>query len=233
MQFFVKIITSILFFSIASCSFLNSETVIVTIDSDPTGAKIYVDDIYYGDTVKEISLIPDRNHYLRLQKDGYQAVVVEMETAFLLRKYDRRRDYARCRLDRLGSIFVFPIFGLKSLYCRDFTKKLYSFELVPAINFFSNNPMTENKIPFRPYGQIHQPPQFDNQKVDQKNTSPNPASDFKNANPEDNSDSSQNDLPTSRPIFNNQSEFVNDGNESTTANQNFNNKTRVDYYNWR
>ncbi len=133
MRFSVKIIIPLLILSFSSCSFKNKLAVYVTIDSEPT-SKIYIDDIYYGDTAKEISLVPDKNYNLRLVKDGYQVINYEMKTKFSMRK-NRQEESSRCMFDLLGSVFVVPIMGLKSTYCRDFEKEIYSFELSPIYSY--------------------------------------------------------------------------------------------------
>ena len=223
MLFIAKIIVLFLILSTFSCSFLNSHAVVITVDSDPIGAKIYIDDVYYGNTVREISLIPDKNYHLKLQKDGYKAVNVEIKTTFSFRKYDLQADYARCRLDFLGSILIFPLFALKSPQCRDFTQKLYSFDLVPETSSSLNNfPMVGKTLPSKPFYYDYQS-QPNNQKSNQESSASNLS---------DNLESYQNSLPKQQVIFNNRSEFINDGNEIDTANQNFGRKYQMDYYNW-
>jgi len=128
MRSIIKIITPFLIFSITSCSFLNNPHVEVTIDSDPIGAKIYIDDIYYGNTARVVKVVPDKSRNLRLEKDGYETINIEMKPKFSMRK--GREGSARCNLDLLGSFLILPIIGLKSVYCRSFTEELYNVELL-------------------------------------------------------------------------------------------------------
>ena len=218
MRFSLKIIVIILIFSISSCAFKNQPTVFVTIDSEPSGAKIFVDDIYYGDTAKAISLIPNKNHHLRLIKDGYQTINYDLETKFSMRK-NRQEEYGRCKVDLIGSIFIFPIMGLKSLYCRDFTKELYNFELTQIAEAPSQK--SQNIAPPFSYQNYYAPNNL-------------PAQTNKN-NPAIEVQENKRAVPA-QPLFNNRSEFVNDGNEAAVGNseenKNFNHK-KVDYYNWQ
>ena len=216
MRFLARIILSILVLNISSCALRNQPTVIITVDSEPSGAKILIDGIYYGDTAKEVRLIPDKNYHLRLVKDGYQVIDYEMETKLTLRK-NRQEENNRCKADLIGSVLIFPIIGLKSLYCRDFTKELYSFELtqIPetprpttqnsSTPFSSQNYYAPSNLP----GQVNKNPPILEVLEDGKRTN----------------------IPSSQPLFNSHSEFVNDGND--VENQNFNRKPKIDYYNWQ
>ncbi len=220
MKFLAKIPKLILIFSFSSCSFSNQPKVLVTIDSDPAKAKIYIDDVYYGDTTQAIGLTPNKNYNLRLMKDGYRSVNYEMETKFTMRR-NRPTEAARCKLDLLTSFLLFPIAGLKSFYCRDFTKELYSFEMEPDLLGNTTVVAQPPAVPpsWRKYYTMEQSP---NQI--QKQSAENLDIDINiNQTPK---------LPTSKPfLFNNQSEFLNDGNESVE--KNFNRKHKMDYYNWQ
>lgn len=211
-----RFLNLIIVFLVTSCSFLNDPSVQVTIDSDPAGAKIYVDDVYYGTTAKAINVVPTKkNRHLRIEKDGYKAVDIEMESKFSMRR--GREGYSNCKMDLLGSFFILPIFGLKSVNCRSFTKELYSVELSAVV---VNKPQQDN-IPQQDYTPFstrsyYFPPQT---QEENKNTISIP-------------DVSQSNQSQQSPIFNNQSEFINNGNEAG-LNQNFNHKSKIDYYNWQ
>lgn len=124
-----KILTFLLIVSsIASCANRNNKEVLIAIDSDPTGAKIYIDDKYYGQTVRQVSLVPNKNYHLRLVKDGYKTVDTFMETEFSMRKR-RAADYRRCKGNLTFSFLLFPLIALNKAYCRDFTKSIYYFDL--------------------------------------------------------------------------------------------------------
>ncbi len=222
MQLVLKITSLILILSTTSCAFFNNKTVPVTINSYPTGAKIYVDDVYYGVTAKEIDVIPDKTHRLKLVKDGYRNVEMDMETKFSLR--NGQPGYSKCKLDLLGSIFILPIVGLKSLYCRDFTQKLYyaDLEALPAPVDNSAAEPIQNYTPFSARN-YYLPPAITEQN---QNSSPIP-----NVVP-NNVDPNQKSAYEVQPLFNNQSEFVHNGNDVNSAG-NVNQKSKVDYYNWQ
>ncbi len=87
MRLLIKISTLLL--SITSCAVSNNATVPITVSSDPIGAKIYIDDIYHGNTATGIDLILDqKKHTLRLVKYGYETVNIDMEIGFIQRLYD-------------------------------------------------------------------------------------------------------------------------------------------------
>jgi hypothetical protein len=225
MRFIIKIITPFLIFSIASCSFLNNPHVEVTIDSDPAGAKIYIDNVYYGNTTRVIKVVPDKNHNLRLEKDGYETVNIEMKTRFSMRK--GREGASKCRLDLVGWFLIAPLWGLTSFHCRSFTEDLYNVELSPIT------------VPQQPQNfltpQGYSPPNYS--PFSTRNYYWTPQSQPDNAAVPDNSQvngvkDNQNISSSQQPIFNNQSEFINNGNEFG-SNQNFNRKSKIDYYNWQ
>jgi hypothetical protein len=216
MVFLIRFLNLILVLFFTSCSFLNNPAVQVTIDSDPAGAKIYVDDVYYGTTTKAINVVPTKkNRHLRIEKDGYKAVDIEMESKFSMRR--GREGYSNCKMDLLGSFLILPIFGLKSIHCRSFTKELYSVELSAIV---VNRPSQDSVVPqdYTPFStrSYYFPPQT---QEENKNTISTP-------------DISQINQAQQPPIFNNQSEFINNGNEAG-LNRNFNHKSKIDYYNWQ
>ncbi len=212
-----KIISLILvIFSTSSCAFLNLKTTPVTINSEPGGAKIYIDDIYIGTTPKEIDVVPDKKpHNLRLVKDGYKTATMNMETKLSLRK--NQAGYSKCKMDLINSVFILPIFGLTSVYCRDFTQRVYDAELVLLpTQQFSPEPAPQAPFSSRSY---YLPPSI-SQGINQRIQSI------------DNQTINQNMAAPPQPIFNNQSEYINNGNEPEVR-QNFNYKDKVDYYNWQ
>lgn len=133
---------------LSSCAYLrNPAEVMVTIDSEPIGAKIYIDDKYYGDTVRQIYLVPNKDYNLKLVKDGYQTVNDVMRTE---RSFRRKRsiDKRRCKSDMIFSPLVLPFFSLMSDKCRDFEKKVYFLEMPKA------------GMPFMDVGYQNVPPQY-------------------------------------------------------------------------
>ncbi len=209
------ILACVVILSTSSCAFFNLKTVTVTVNTDPGGAKMYVDDIYYGVTPNEIDVVPDKTHNLRLIKDGYKTASINMETKLSLRR--GQPGYSKCKMDVLGSVFILPIFGATSVYCRDFTQRVYSTELVPLIVVQPDPTPPPTPFASRSYYLPPIAPQEMNQKIQ----------------PMDNEGVNQNRTAApQQPIFNNQSEYINNGNESR-LNQNYNNPDKIDYCNWQ
>lgn len=141
-----RVIILIILFSLSACSFLNPKTVSVVISSRPSDAKIYIDDVYYGDTAKEIDLVPSKNYKLKIVKDNYRVAALDMDTKFSFRR-GRQQEFLRCQLDFLTSILIIPFFGLKSVHCRDFVSTVYIAELKPIEQAQQEEPnnMRQNK----------------------------------------------------------------------------------------
>lgn len=129
MSFKVTLTISFLSIFLSSCAFLgNPSEVMVTIDSEPLGAKVYVDGEYKGDTTRQIYLVPNKNYNLQLVKDGYQTVNEIMKTKLSFRT-QRNIDRRRCKSDMIFSPLILPFFSLISDKCRDFEKKVYFIEM--------------------------------------------------------------------------------------------------------
>ncbi|MFT6077685.1 MAG: hypothetical protein ACJA02_000208 [Myxococcota bacterium] len=126
-NFFSKIVSLAFIFFISSCSSQKTPTNL-TFDTYPKGAKVYIDDVYYGDTVKQVRLIASKDYRLRLDKDGYQSIESEIKTKFSLRPKNTAKRI-KCRLNFIGSVLIFPIFSLKN-HCLSFTKTVYQFKMV-------------------------------------------------------------------------------------------------------
>jgi hypothetical protein len=210
---FKIIVTLIIVFNLASCAYLSKDTVDITIASDPTGAKIFIDNVDYGTTNSEIKLVPNHSYNLRIVKDGYRPVEMTMDTQFTFRK-GRTREYNRCIADAIGSIFILPIYSLNSVRCRDFTKILYSADLEPAPQMRQQS--NSAGMPFPIFNRNYYFPSA--------NQNPNPA-----AQPVPVIDQNR---VGNQPVFNNQSEFVGSGND-VNGSENYNNKSKIDYYNWQ
>lgn len=155
-MFFALRVTAVIFLIFSGgCSYLNKKEVVVLVSSNPIDAKIYIGDQYYGDTPKEIELIPSKDYNILLKKDGYIPSSFMLESEYSLRKSARYdgNDKRRCALDAIGSIFVVPYFALKSVYCRNFTRNKYFIELVeaPQRPIENNHPSQTSRPYVRPF----------------------------------------------------------------------------------
>jgi hypothetical protein len=54
----------------------------IRVDSQPSGASVYINGIDKGSTPQSLSLGRDEDHVLTFQKDGYEDVVVEVKKQF-------------------------------------------------------------------------------------------------------------------------------------------------------
>jgi hypothetical protein len=108
----------------SSCAFFNDKDIYVPIKSRPSGANVYIDGKYFGDTPTRIKLDPSKNHRATLVKKGYGTSSVDLETWYSVRG-GRGADNARCALDALGVMLIIPAFSFYSVRCRDFKKREY------------------------------------------------------------------------------------------------------------
>ena len=67
-------------FLIASCSFLNEKHVMVPINSSPSGASVYIDGQFYGETPTSVKLVPDKDYRATVVKRGYGSSNIDLET---------------------------------------------------------------------------------------------------------------------------------------------------------
>jgi hypothetical protein len=119
---------------INSCANFNNKYVTVPIKSTPSGASIYIDNRYLGQTPTTVKLVPDRNYQATIIKKGYGSSTIDMETWYSVRG-GRGGDTTRCALDALGVMLIIPIFSFYSVKCRDFKKSEY------AVNIGNNDYM--------------------------------------------------------------------------------------------
>ncbi len=90
-----------------ACSFANSSTVRVPINSNPPGASVTIDGKNYGQTPVFAELKPSKNYKATISKAGFTPATIDMETWYSLRDGDGA-DGKRCMAD-VGS-FVLPYF---------------------------------------------------------------------------------------------------------------------------
>ncbi|MCE3255053.1 MAG: hypothetical protein K0R25_547 [Rickettsiaceae bacterium] len=224
-------VSSLMLISVStSCAFSNLKTVSLTIGTDPVGASIYVDGVYYGKTATEINVVPDKNYSVRLEKEGYQTINFELESRFSMRK-GRDGENTTCKMDLLGSVLIFPIMGWKSVYCRDFTQRLYNFDLAVVER---REPVGMDPIPphliernYYPASQA-QPLVKDDQSAQDPVFTPDPV----DATEKKNIDAEVEQIPFSPPDNSNQQEQLKGDNENLGG-QSFNRKIKDDYNGWQ
>ena len=119
-----------LIFTVSSCAFFNDKEVSLPIKSNPSGASIYIDGQYFGQTPAQVRLIPDKNYKATIAKKGYGSSNISLESWVSAREKRGGADMARCFLDMAGVMLVVPIVSFMSVHCRDFKQKEYLVNLV-------------------------------------------------------------------------------------------------------
>lgn len=109
----------------SSCAMMfNSKEVEVAINSNPSGAYIYIDGQNYGKTPATLYIEP-KNYQVTLSKPGYGSTQIQLDTWQAIRR--KQGDGSRCVADLLGSMLVVPFYSVMwSVYCRDFKQPEYS-----------------------------------------------------------------------------------------------------------
>jgi len=126
-----KIISAILLLALTSCSFFNKKIVPLSINSNPSGADLYIDGNYYGRTPITINIEPKKDYSAILMKQGYGKSSLTLETWHSIRENRGGADMARCIFDSLGVMLIIPAFGLYSSHCRDFKIPNYKVNIRP------------------------------------------------------------------------------------------------------
>ncbi len=112
-------------FGISSCAFFNDRNVDIAINSNPSGADIFIDGKNYGKTPTVVNIEP-KPQIVTLSKEGYGTGQLKLETWGAVRTDvmgNRTSDGTRCWLDMMSVVFFFNAFTTK---CADFTQKEYS-----------------------------------------------------------------------------------------------------------
>ncbi|MBN2361038.1 MAG: PEGA domain-containing protein [Deltaproteobacteria bacterium] len=73
----------------------------VEIASAPVSARIYIDGVYRGATPLTISNLPAGDHFLRIERNGYDRIVGVLE---VIARRTRKSDYSLIALPRLGDL---------------------------------------------------------------------------------------------------------------------------------
>jgi len=120
-----KIINIIAVFSLSACSFFNNKFVELSVDSNPRGANIYINDQLYGKTPAVINVEP-KDLFVILDKPNYgmTSFKASIFTGSIRTKANGKinADGARCLLDMSSVIFFFQVYTGK---CADFKEKQY------------------------------------------------------------------------------------------------------------
>jgi hypothetical protein len=114
---------------LSSCSFFNKKTVELGIDSSPSGAEIYINDQYKGETPAIINIPPQEN-FVTLNKRGYGTT--SFKTPIFMGAIRTKADGSinadgvRCLLDMASVIFSFHAYTGK---CADFKEKQHKINI--------------------------------------------------------------------------------------------------------
>jgi len=119
-----------------SCAyFFNDKEVDVSINSNPSGADIFIEGKNYGKTPATIHIIP-KSYNVSLVKEGHGSTQFQMEWWQAIR--EKEGEGGRCLADALGTMLVLPAFSFASVYCREFKQKEY-FVDIPYLGAASKN----------------------------------------------------------------------------------------------
>jgi hypothetical protein len=100
-----------------SCAMIfNEKNVDVSIDSNPSGADIFIEGRNYGKTPRTLNIEP-KNYMVVLTKEGYGSTQLQLESWVTARN-------GKCMADALGAMFIVPLYSMYwSGYCNDFKEK--------------------------------------------------------------------------------------------------------------
>lgn len=131
-----KILNIILILLLSSCSFFNNKLVELSLDSNPRGANIYINDKFYGRTPALINIEP-HDTFVIFDKPNYGMTSIKASTftGSIRTKANGKinADGVRCLLDLSSIIFFFQAYTGK---CADFKEK----------QIFANIPNNSNKL---------------------------------------------------------------------------------------
>jgi hypothetical protein len=135
-----KIISStFLILLCSSCSFFNKKTVDVSINSNPSGASVYIEGKNYGQTPLTLNIEP-KPYDAVIVKEGYGSINHHMDIWYGTIRTDidgeRTADGTRCFLDTMSLLFAFNAWN--ATRCGDFKEKVHNV-IIPRSNNFSAN----------------------------------------------------------------------------------------------
>lgn len=117
MKILSKIALIALVISACSCAMISNEkNVDVSIDSNPSGANIFIEGRDYGKTPATLNIQP-KNYTVVLTKEGYGSTQFKLESWATIRN-------GKCMADALGAALILPLYSMYwSGYCDDFKEK--------------------------------------------------------------------------------------------------------------
>lgn len=102
----------------SSCALMfNDNMAEVSINSDPSGADIFIEGKNYGRTPATIK-IEAKNQTVILTKEGYGSAQLNLETWYTAKN-------GKCLADALGSMLIVPAYSFISGKCSEFKEKEY------------------------------------------------------------------------------------------------------------
>ncbi len=125
MKMIYKLSLGVFLIFTSSCAFFNDRVVSVAINSNPTGADIFIEGQNYGRTPAVLTIEP-KNYTVVLNKEGYGSAQLNLSTWGTIRTDtfgNTTADGTRCLLDSVSVIFFFNVFTSK---CADFKQKEYN-----------------------------------------------------------------------------------------------------------
>lgn len=161
-----KIVNIIAVFLLSSCSFFNNKFVELSVDSNPRGANIYINDQNYGKTPAVLNIEP-KDLFITLDKPNYGMTTFKVDTFLgsIRTKANGKinADGVRCLLDLSSVIFFFQAYTGK---CADFKEKKHFISIPRNSNTlidhnYINNYSSQNqqKHGFQPFYSEQNSPQ--------------------------------------------------------------------------
>lgn len=135
--------------TINACSFANKSTVIVPINSNPSGANIYIDGKNFGQTPAFVELTPNKNYKASISKLGYNTANVDMETWYSVRD-GADADGGRCMADVASFIVPYLVVLLFAPEkCGSFKQSDYFVDLTGGgpLSYLDPAPQNSNQNP--------------------------------------------------------------------------------------
>jgi len=104
----------------SSCAMLSNDKLdVVTIESTPPGADIFIEGVNYGKTPRTLNIIP-KEYNITVKKSGYGSA--QIKTSYLAAAKNKS-----CVADSMAAMLIVPIYSFYySGYCNQFKKKSYS-----------------------------------------------------------------------------------------------------------
>ncbi len=143
MKFKLRVIAALALITLSSsCSFFNSNTVEVAINSTPSGADVFIEGKNYGRTPLVMNIQP-KPYNAVVVKEGYGSTNLNMDIWYgTIRTNvdgEKTADGSRCLLDMMTLIFSFNAWNAER--CGDFKQKTYEVIIPRSASFGKNSAM--------------------------------------------------------------------------------------------